>query len=139
MLSMRFIEIKLIISSGTTYLTDGPAGYADGLQVMYNWSQAHMFRMGKQGVGARSLITCILLPQPMVPYIKLAEDMGKERLMLTQHSFEATNLARMMIGANSRKSVKSSSERLPFVEWRYLTDQSMIVSLMLSPLASGRS
>jgi hypothetical protein len=33
----------------------------------------------------------------MVPYIKLAEDKGKERLMLTQHSFEATNCARMMI------------------------------------------
>jgi hypothetical protein len=30
------IEIKLIISSGTSWLTDGPAGYADGLQVMYD-------------------------------------------------------------------------------------------------------
>ena len=58
-------------------------------------------------MGARSLITCILFPQPMVPYIKLAEDVGKEKLMLTQHSFEATNCAKMMIGANSHKSVKS--------------------------------
>ena len=63
--------------------------------------------MGNQGVGARSLITCILFPQPMVPYTKLAEDVGKERLMLTQHSFEGTNCARMMIGANSLKFVKS--------------------------------
>ena len=60
------IEIKLVISSGTSWLTDGPAGYADSLQVMYDRSQAHLFRMGKQGVGARSLITCILFPQPQV-------------------------------------------------------------------------
>jgi hypothetical protein len=51
------IKIKLVISSGISWLTDGPAGYADSLQVMYDWSQAHLFRMGKQGVGARSLQT----------------------------------------------------------------------------------
>jgi hypothetical protein len=85
------IEIKLIISSGTSWLTDGPAGYAEGQQVMYDWSQAHMFRMGKQGVGARSLIPCILFPKPMVPYINLGKEVGKDRLMLTQHSFEAKN------------------------------------------------
>ena len=74
---------------------------------MYDWSQAYLFRMGRKGEGARSLISCILFPQPMVPYIKLADEENKERQMMTQHSFEATNLVRMMIGANSHKSVKS--------------------------------
>jgi hypothetical protein len=55
-----------------------------------------MFRMGKQRLGVRSLITCFLFPQPMVPYIKLVEDVAKERIMLIQHNFEATNCARLM-------------------------------------------
>jgi hypothetical protein len=101
------IEIKLIISSGTSCLTDGPAGYAEAQQVIYDWSQAYLFRMGKKGEGARSLINCILVPQPMLPYIKLADEENKERLMMNQDSFEATNLARMMIGANSYHIVKS--------------------------------
>jgi hypothetical protein len=70
-------------------------------------SGAHFFCMGKQGREARSFITCALFLQPMVPYTKLASEEGKGKLMLTQHSFEATNAARMMNGANSHKSVKS--------------------------------
>jgi hypothetical protein len=99
------IEIKLVIGSGTSWLSDGAAGYADSLQVIYDWSQAHFFHMGKQGREAKSLITCVIFPQPMVPYIRLALEEGKEKLMLTQYSFEATNAARMMVGANCHKSV----------------------------------
>ena len=77
------------------------------MQVIYDWSQAHFFRMGQKGREARSLITCVLFPQPMLPYIKLATEEGKEKIMMTQHSFEATNCARMMVGATCHKSVKS--------------------------------
>ena len=104
-----------MIGSGTSWLTDGAAGYADSLQVIYDWSQAHFFRMGKQGREARSFITCVLFPQPMVPYIKLALEEGKEKLMLTQNSFEATNAARMMVGANCHKSVKSTQSETDLI------------------------
>ena len=57
--------------------------------------------MGRKGEGARSLITCVLFPQAMLPFIKLAETKNQVRLMMTQHSFKVTNLARMMIGANT--------------------------------------
>ena len=30
------MEIKLVIGSGTSWLTDGAAGYADSLQVIYD-------------------------------------------------------------------------------------------------------
>ena len=95
-----------MVASGTSWLTDGAAGYVDSMQVMYDWSQAHLFRMGEQGRGARSLITCVLFPQPMLPFIKLATEDGKEKLMMTQNSFEATNCARMMVGATCHKSVR---------------------------------
>ena len=64
--------------------------------------------MGKQGKEAKSFITAVILPKPMLPYIKLATEEGKEKLMLTQISFEATNAARIMVGANCHKSVKST-------------------------------
>jgi hypothetical protein len=56
------LEIKLIISSGTSWLTDSPAGYAKAQQVIYDWSQAYLFKMGRKGEGTRSLITCVLFP-----------------------------------------------------------------------------
>jgi hypothetical protein len=40
------LEIKLIVSSGTSWLTDGPAGYAEAQQVIYDWSQAYTFKLG---------------------------------------------------------------------------------------------
>ena len=43
------MEVKLIVGSGTSWLTDGPAGYAEGMQVWYDWSQAHFFIMGEEG------------------------------------------------------------------------------------------
>ena len=43
----------------------------------------------------------------MLPYIKPAVDAGDERRMLQQHSFEATNVARMLVGANCHKSVNT--------------------------------
>ena len=43
----------------------------------------------------------------MLPFIKQAETENQVRLIMTQHSFEATNLARMMIGANSHHTVRS--------------------------------
>ena len=104
-----------MIVSGTSWLTDGAAGYVDSMQVMYNWSQAHFFRMGQQGREARSLITCVLFPQPMLPFIKLALEEGKEKLMLTQNSFEATNCARMMVGATCHKSVKSAQSETDLI------------------------
>ena len=44
---------------------------------------------------AKSMIMCILFPQPLLPYIKLAENEGEEKLMvrLCRSCFEATNLA----------------------------------------------
>jgi hypothetical protein len=101
------MEIKLIVCSGTSWLTDGPAGYAESMQVWHDWSQAHVFAMVNKGEKGKSLIRCILFPQPMLPYIKPAVDAGKERLMLQQHSFEATNVARMLVGANCHKSVNT--------------------------------
>jgi hypothetical protein len=77
------------------------AGYAEAQQVIYDWTQAYTFKMGQRGKESRSLITCVLFPQPMLPFIKLNENENQVRQMLTQHSFKATNLARMMIGANS--------------------------------------
>jgi hypothetical protein len=75
------------------------AGYAEAQQVIYNWPQAYTFKMGHKGKEVRSLITCVLFPQPMLPFIKLNENR-------TPHSFEATNLGRMMIGANSHYTVR---------------------------------
>jgi hypothetical protein len=43
----------------------------------------------------------------MLALIKLAETENQVRLMMTQHSFKATNLARMMNGANSHHTVRS--------------------------------
>ena len=63
--------------------------------------------MGKKGDKANSYIRCILFPQPMLPYIKPAVDEGKEKIMLQQHCFEATNAARMLVGANCHKSVNT--------------------------------
>ena len=62
-------------------------------------SQAHFFKMGLKGKEAKSHITCVLFPQPLLPFIRLAMEAGKEKLMMTQNSFEATNCARMMVGA----------------------------------------
>ena len=51
----------------------------------------------------------------MVPYIKPAIDEGKEKLMLTQNSFEATNAARIMVGANCHKSVNCTQSETDLV------------------------
>ena len=40
------IEIKLTVASGTSWLTDGPAGYIDSMQVIFYWSQANYFKLG---------------------------------------------------------------------------------------------
>jgi hypothetical protein len=101
------LEIKLIVASGTSWLSDGPAGYTESMQVWHDWSQAHVFAMVDRGEKGKSLVRCILFPQPMLPYIKPAVDAGNERKMLQQHSFEATNVARMLVGANCHKSVNT--------------------------------
>ena len=49
------------------------------------------------------MITCVLFPQPLLPNIKLAVNEVEEKLMLTQNCFEATNLARMHMGATCHK------------------------------------
>ena len=85
------------------------------MQVMYDWSQAHFFRMGQQGREAISLITCVLFPQPMLPFIKLATEEGKEKIMMTQNSFEATNFSRMMVGAPCHKSVRSAQSETDLI------------------------
>ena len=109
------MEIKLVVASGTSWLTDGASGYVDSMQVIYDWAQAHFFRMGQQGREARSLITCVLFPQPMLPFIKLATEEGKEKIMMTQNSFEATNCARMMVGATCHKSVRSAQSETDLI------------------------
>ena len=48
----------------------------------------------------------MLFPQPLLPFIRLAEEEVAEKLMLTQNSFEATNLARMHFGATCHKTVR---------------------------------
>ena len=96
-------------------MTDGPSGYVDSMQQIYDWAQAHFFRMGQKGREARSLITCVLFPQPMLPFIKLATEEGKEKIMMTQNSFEATNCARMMVGATCHKSVRSAQSETDLI------------------------
>ena len=109
------LDIKLIVSSGTSWMTDGPAGYAEALQVIYDWSQSYTFKMHQRGDKARSLITCVLFPQPMLPYIKMNESEKQVRQQLNQNAFEATNLARMMIGASSHISVRSGQSETDLV------------------------
>ena len=70
------------------------------MQVIYDWAQ------GLKGKDAKSYITCVLFPKQLLPFIRLAEEEGVEKLMLTQNSFEATNLARMHVGATCHKTVR---------------------------------
>ena len=70
-LKERF-EIKLVGTSGTSWLTDGPKGYTEAMQVIFDWSQTHFFKLGQKQKDARSMITCDLFSQPLLPYIKLA-------------------------------------------------------------------
>ena len=51
----------------------------------------------------------------MLPYIKPHEAELQTRTYLTQHSVEATNLARMLVGANSHKSLKSGQSETDLV------------------------
>ena len=62
------LEIKLVVPSGTSWLTDGPSGYVDSMQVIYDWSQAHFFKCGLKGKETKSYITCVLFPQPLKPF-----------------------------------------------------------------------
>ena len=48
----------------------------------------------------------MLFPQPLLPFIRLAVEEGSGKLILTQNGFEATNLARMHIGATCHKTVR---------------------------------
>ena len=109
------LEITLAVCSGTSWLTDGPAGYAESLQVIYDWSQSYTFKMHQRGEKARSLITCVLFPQPMLPFIKMNEGENQVRQQLNQNSFEMTNLARIMIGASSHSSVRSGQSETDLV------------------------
>ena len=43
------IEIKLAVASGTSWLTDGPAGYIDSMQLIFDWSHANYFKLGLNG------------------------------------------------------------------------------------------
>ena len=61
--------------------------------------------MGNNQKDAKSLVTCVLFPQPLLPYVKMAENEGEKKLMLTQNFFEAANMARMHMGATCHKSV----------------------------------
>ena len=40
------MEIKLAVARGTSWLTDGPAGCIDAMQVIFDWSQANYFKLG---------------------------------------------------------------------------------------------
>ena len=101
------LEIKLAVASGTSWLRDGPSGYVDSMQVIYEWAQAHFFKCGLKGKEARSYITyCVLFPQTLLPFIRLASEEGQQKLMMTQNSFEATNLPRMHVGATCHKTVR---------------------------------
>ena len=38
------LDITLVVSSGTSWLNDGPSGYTESMQVIYDWSQAYTFK-----------------------------------------------------------------------------------------------
>ena len=67
----------------------------ESMQIIHNWSQAHFFKMGNKRMDAKSLINCMLFPYPLLAYVKLAENKGDEKLMLTHNFFKAANLARI--------------------------------------------
>ena len=109
------LNITLVVSSGTSWVNDGPSGYTESMQVIYDWSQAYTFKTKTKEKKPKSLFSCVLFPQPMLPYIKPHEAELQTRTYLTQHSVEATNLARMLVGANSHKSLKSGQSETDLV------------------------
>ena len=90
MCSNRHSQKDLVVSSETSLLTDGPAGYKEAMQITHDWSQGHFFKMGNKHMDPKTLITCVLFPQPLLPYVKLAETEGVEKLMLTHMHMVAT-------------------------------------------------
>ena len=46
---------------------------------IYVWAQAQYFKIGLKGNDAKSYITCVLFPQPLLPFIRLAEEEGVEK------------------------------------------------------------
>ena len=109
------LKITLIISSGTSWLQDGPGGYVDAMQVIYDWSQAFAFKINLRDKKPVSLFSTILFPQPMIPYIKPFEDGVQTRTFLTQHKVEATFLARMYVGANCHRSTRSGQSETDLI------------------------
>ena len=109
------LDITLIVSSGTSWLNDGPSGYTESMQVIYDWTQAFTFKIKTKEKKPRALFSCVLFPQPMLPFIKPYDEEAQTRTYLTQHRVEATNLARMLVGANSHRSTKSGQSETDLI------------------------
>ena len=109
------LDITLVVSSGTSWLNDGPGGYVDSMQVIYDWSQAFAFKVKTRDKKYRALFSCVLFPQPMIPFIKPYDEEAQTRMYLTQHRVEATYLSRMLVGANSHKSTRSGQSETDLI------------------------
>ena len=48
---------------------------------IHDLSQAHYFKMGDTSLDEKSLITFVLFPQPLLPFLKMAQEEGDEKLM----------------------------------------------------------
>ena len=109
------LDITLVVSSGTSWLNDGPGGYVDSMQVIYDWSQAFAFKVKTRDKKYKALFSCVLFPQPMIPFIKPYDEEAQTRIYLTQHRVEATYLSRMLVGANSHKSTRSGQSETDLI------------------------
>ena len=77
------------------------------MQLVHNWSSAYPFKVGK-GKDAKPLITIVLFPQPLIPYVKMATA-GQDAVIQVQHQFEAANLV-------SVKSMMSETDLVGITE-----------------------
>ena len=53
------LEIKLLVASGTSWLSNGPAGYTKAMQLTFDWSQAHFFNLGQKHKEAKTMVNCV--------------------------------------------------------------------------------
>ena len=69
-------------------------------------------KLGVKGKEEKSFINCVLFPAATIAFHQTCNRGRKEKLMLSQNSFEATNCARMMVGATATSLSGVSSQKL---------------------------
>ena len=84
----RGLVIHLAVTSGTSLLTVGPAGYTESMTFVYQISQSNLFKLDK-GKVTRSQFASLLFPQPALPHVDYKFGPKKLRKMTAQHEFEA--------------------------------------------------